>query len=93
MFLLSQIVLHVMYIESVICTLQHTLEQWQKVFWLSAVVSCGTYIFFQAFGTADIQAWNYPQQKIPVDLIQTLQPLKCKPNGTPVKESGEETED
>jgi len=82
-----------MYIESVICTSQHTLEQWQKVFWLSAVVSCGTYIFFQAFGTADIQAWNYPQQKIPVDLIQTLQPLNCKQNGTAVKDSGEEMED
>jgi hypothetical protein len=74
-------------------TSQHALEQWQKVFWLSAVVSCGTYIVFQAFGTAEIQAWNYPQQKIPVDLIQTLQPLNCKQNGTAVKDSGEETED
>jgi hypothetical protein len=63
------------------------------VFWLSAVVSCGTYIFFQAFGTAEIQAWNYPQQKIPVDLIQTLQPLTSKQNGIAVKDSGEETED
>jgi hypothetical protein len=82
-----------MYIESVICTSQHTLEQWQKVFWLSAVVSCGTYIFFQAFGTADIQAWNYPQQKIPVDIILSQQPLNCKQNGTAGKDDGEEAED
>ncbi|PNF40129.1 Sialin [Cryptotermes secundus] len=70
-----------------------TLEQWQQVFWLAAVISCGTYIFFQVFGTADIQVWNYPNQKIPVDLIQPLQPANCKQNGTAFKENGEAAED
>jgi hypothetical protein len=82
-----------MYIESVIWTSQYTLEQWQKVFWLSAVVSCGTYVFFQVFGTADIQAWNYPQQKIPDDIILSQQPLNCKQIGTAGKDDCEETED
>jgi hypothetical protein len=69
--------------------LQQTLEQWQQVFWLAAVVSCCTYVFFHVFGTADIQAWNYPNQKIPVDLIQ---PLHCKQNGRAFKENGEAAE-
>jgi hypothetical protein len=73
-------------------TLQQTLEQWQQVFWLAAIVSCGTYVFFQAFGTADIQAWNYPNKKEPVDLIQPLQPLHCKQNGTALKDNGESAE-
>jgi hypothetical protein len=75
-----------------ILTLQQSLEQWQQVFWLAAVVSCGTYIFFQAFGTADIQVWNYPNQKIPVDLIQPLQPVDCKQNGTVFKDNEEAAE-
>ncbi|XP_049801254.1 sialin-like isoform X1 [Schistocerca nitens] len=43
-----------------------TLENWRHVFWVSAVVSCTTYIMFQIFGTAEIQAWNYPDQKYPL---------------------------
>jgi hypothetical protein len=57
------------------------------------VLSCGTYIFFQAFGTADIQVWNYPQQKILEDIILSQQPQNCKKYGTAGKGNGEEIED
>nr|CAD7405287.1 unnamed protein product [Timema cristinae] len=63
----------------------HTLEQWRHVFWVAAVVACVTYISFQCFGTADIQAWNYPDQKAPV-------PLNVESDSTPLRrqEEGEE---
>jgi hypothetical protein len=43
-------------------------------------------------GTADIQVWNYPNQKIPVDLIEPLQPVNCKQNGTAFKDNDETVE-
>jgi hypothetical protein len=45
------------------------------------------------FGTADIQSWNYPDQKIPIDLIEPLQSVNCKQNGTAFKDNGEAAED
>ncbi|XP_069705488.1 sialin-like isoform X1 [Periplaneta americana] len=67
-----------------------TLENWQQVFWLAAAVSCGTYIFFQVFGTADIQAWNYPNRTFPVESLQPLQP--CKQNGEICKNNSDAAE-
>lgn len=40
-------------------------DAWNKVFAVTAIISCGTYIMYQIFGTADIQTWNYPDQKLP----------------------------
>nr|CAD7452132.1 unnamed protein product [Timema tahoe] len=59
-----------------------TLEQWRHVFWVAAVVACVTYISFQCFGTADIQAWNYPDQKVPV-------PLNVESDSTPLRRQEE----
>ncbi|XP_034938553.1 sialin [Chelonus insularis] len=42
-----------------------TLEAWRNVFGLTTCIACGTYIVYQIFGTADIQSWNYPDQKRP----------------------------
>ncbi|XP_018361366.1 PREDICTED: sialin-like isoform X3 [Trachymyrmex cornetzi] len=42
-----------------------SLDSWRRVFAVTAGVSCSTYIAYQIFGTADIQAWNYPDQKYP----------------------------
>uniref|UniRef100_A0A1B6CNY2 Major facilitator superfamily (MFS) profile domain-containing protein n=1 Tax=Clastoptera arizonana TaxID=38151 RepID=A0A1B6CNY2_9HEMI len=52
-----------------------SLEQWRKVFAVTSVIGVGTYFFFQFFGTAKVQAWNYPDGKIP---DEDLQPLKSK---------------
>ncbi|KYQ56878.1 Vesicular glutamate transporter 2, partial [Trachymyrmex zeteki] len=42
-----------------------SLDSWRRVFAVTAGVSCSTYIAYQIFGTAEIQAWNYPDQKYP----------------------------
>ncbi|XP_026473938.1 sialin-like [Ctenocephalides felis] len=41
------------------------LETWRHVFYVTSVIAICTYIFFQIFGTADIQPWNYPNCKVP----------------------------
>lgn len=35
------------------------------MFYVTSVIAICTYIFFQIFGTADIQPWNYPNCKVP----------------------------
>ncbi|KAL6435091.1 hypothetical protein ACFW04_005295 [Cataglyphis niger] len=52
-----------------------SLDAWRKVFAVTAGVSCSTYIAYQMFGTADIQAWNYPDQKYPQPIQEDSQPL------------------
>lgn len=52
-----------------------SLEQWRKVFAVTAVIGVGTYFFFQVFGTSKVQPWNYPDGKIP---DEDTQPLKSK---------------
>ncbi|XP_011637170.1 sialin [Pogonomyrmex barbatus] len=52
-----------------------SLDSWRRVFAVTAGVSCSTYIAYQIFGTADIQAWNYPDQKYPQSLQEDSQPL------------------
>lgn len=54
---------------------QTSLEQWRKVFGVTAVIGVGTYFFFQVFGTSKVQSWNYPDGKIP---DEDTQPLKSK---------------
>lgn len=39
---------------------QKDLTQWQYCFVLSSIVAIVTYVFFQMFGTAKTQSWNYP---------------------------------
>ncbi|GAB1861750.1 Vesicular glutamate transporter 2 [Camponotus japonicus] len=52
-----------------------SLDAWRNVFAVTAGVSCSTYIAYQIFGTADIQAWNYPDQKYPQSIQEDSQPL------------------
>ncbi|XP_063985289.1 sialin [Diachasmimorpha longicaudata] len=52
-----------------------TLTAWRQVFGLTSCIACGTYVIFQIFGTADIQPWNYPDQKIPQPMSDDDEPL------------------
>ncbi|CAH0548808.1 unnamed protein product [Brassicogethes aeneus] len=38
---------------------ENRIESWRTVFYLTGVIAVGTYVFFQIWGTADIQPWNY----------------------------------
>lgn len=40
-------------------------EQWLTNFWITSVVAISTYVIFHIYGTAEIQAWNYPQTRLP----------------------------
>ncbi|GLH13612.1 Uncharacterized protein GBIM_18146 [Gryllus bimaculatus] len=55
-----------------------TLEQWRQVFWTSFIVACVTYVAFQIFGTAEVQAWNYPDKKLPLSENDITEPLQEK---------------
>ncbi|XP_031842266.1 sialin isoform X1 [Nomia melanderi] len=65
------------------------LDAWRQVFGVSACVACGTYVVYQIFGTGDIQAWNYPDQKYPQSVQEDVQPLNESPrkNGKIMKMS------
>lgn len=66
-------------IEFILFFQQTSLEQWRKVFAVTAVIAVGTYFFYQAFGTADVQGWNFPDGRIPPAQIESdLRPLKAK---------------
>ncbi|XP_043661504.1 uncharacterized protein LOC122625474 isoform X3 [Drosophila teissieri] len=41
-----------------------SIEQWRRVFEVSAIISILTYLIYQLFGTAEIQTWN---KGLPVD--------------------------
>ncbi|XP_046435114.1 sialin [Neodiprion pinetum] len=56
-----------------------SLDAWRKVFGVAVCVSSGTYVVYQIFGTADIQAWNYPDQKYPQSVREDSQPLRESP--------------
>ncbi|XP_032686998.1 sialin-like isoform X1 [Odontomachus brunneus] len=56
-----------------------SLDAWRNVFAVTAGVSCITYIAYQIFGSADIQAWNYPDQKYPQSVQEDSQPLNESP--------------
>ncbi|XP_043479113.1 sialin-like [Leptopilina heterotoma] len=58
----------------------YSLDAWRTVFGVTAVIACGTYVVYQIFGTADIQAWNYPDQKFPPSVQEDWQPLKESPS-------------
>lgn len=45
------------------------------MFGLTACIACVTYIPYQLFATADIQAWNYPDQKLPQLVDDDAEPL------------------
>ncbi|XP_012259429.2 sialin [Athalia rosae] len=57
-----------------------SLDSWRQVFGLSACIACGTYVVYQIFGSADIQAWNYPDKKYPQSVREDSEPLKGSPN-------------
>ncbi|CAG9770171.1 unnamed protein product [Ceutorhynchus assimilis] len=38
---------------------EHLMSAWRTVFYVSCFVACSTYVFFQWWGTAEIQPWNY----------------------------------
>lgn len=63
-----------------------SLEQWRIVFAVTAIVSVSTYFMFQIYGTDEVQAWNYPDNKPPVqmhDYNDTSKPLRSAENGEP----------
>ncbi|KAG7199009.1 hypothetical protein KM043_013161 [Ampulex compressa] len=70
------------------------LDAWRKVFGVTACVACSTYVVYQIFGTADIQAWNYPDQKYPQSVQEDSQPLNESPrkNGKIVSSHSENSE-
>ncbi|XP_043661501.1 sialin isoform X2 [Drosophila teissieri] len=47
-----------------IVTQEDSIEQWRRVFEVSAIISILTYLIYQLFGTAEIQTWN---KGLPVD--------------------------
>ncbi|KAJ6641246.1 Sialin [Pseudolycoriella hygida] len=59
-----------------------SLDQWQSVFGLTAVISISTYIMFQIYGTSDIQAWNYPKAKPTDEEASKMLPPVSTPTGT-----------
>ncbi|XP_043493359.1 sialin isoform X1 [Polistes fuscatus] len=56
------------------------LDAWRKVFGVTTCVACSTYIVYQIFGTAEIQEWNYPDQKYPQSVQEDSQPLNESPS-------------
>ncbi|KPU79144.1 uncharacterized protein Dana_GF26894, isoform B [Drosophila ananassae] len=45
-----------------IVTREDSIDQWRKVFEISAIISILTYIVYQIFGTAEIQPWNQKKE-------------------------------
>ncbi|XP_060534236.1 sialin [Cylas formicarius] len=45
----------------------HLMSSWRMVFYVSCFVACITYVFFQIWGTGEIQPWNYAPGQV-VDL-------------------------
>ncbi|XP_050292841.1 sialin [Anthonomus grandis grandis] len=39
---------------------EHLITAWRKVFYITCAVACGTYVFYQMWGTGEIQPWNDP---------------------------------
>ncbi|XP_014246638.1 sialin isoform X2 [Cimex lectularius] len=68
-----------------------TLGQWRKVFGITSIVAVGTYFVYQAFGTSEVQSWNYPKETKQLPQIEQKEPLKS-PNGTTGKNSFDEEE-
>ncbi|KAH0568170.1 hypothetical protein KQX54_019283 [Cotesia glomerata] len=52
-----------------------TLDAWRNVFGLTSGIACGTYIVYQIFGTAEIQPWNYVDQKRSQPVDNDIEPL------------------
>lgn len=50
------------------------------MFGVTAVIAVGTYFFYQFFGTADVQSWNFPDGRIPPAQESDMRPLKAKKN-------------
>ena len=72
-----------------------SLEQWRIVFAITAIVSVSTYFVFQIYGTDEVQAWNYPDNKPPAQMIEfddMSQPLKSVENGDPLKNRSNHSE-
>lgn len=72
-----------------------SLSAWRNVFALAACIACATYVIYQICGTAEVQPWNYPQQKYPLaarDDDDDSEPLsnktKSKTNNTNKNKTG-----
>lgn len=39
-------------------------DQWKIAFITMAIIACSTYVMFHIYGTAEIQSWNFPPQKL-----------------------------
>ncbi|KAK0163900.1 hypothetical protein PV328_002585 [Microctonus aethiopoides] len=52
-----------------------TISAWRNVFGVTALISCGTYVVYQIWGTAEIQSWNYPDEKGGEPISDDVEPL------------------
>lgn len=50
-------------------------NQWQYVFITTSIIASVTYIMYQIYGTADVQPWNYPSQKLLPSSDQIIKPM------------------
>nr|XP_045602405.1 sialin-like [Procambarus clarkii] len=48
-----------------VMTPNNNLEEWQSVFWLTAIMYVSTWLVFVVFGSTDIQPWNYQEAERP----------------------------
>lgn len=58
---------------------QTDLDKWRIVFQVTSFIGIVTYLSFQLFGTAEVQKWNYPENKLPT---KTAQEEDLLPNNT-----------
>lgn len=74
-------------INGMIITDMTSASQWQYVFITTSIIACVTYIMYQIYGTADVQPWNYPPQKLLPISEQIVKPV-IRPAATVVSTNG-----
>lgn len=62
-------------INGMIVTDVHSISQWQYVFITTSIIACVTYVMYQIYGTAEVQSWNYPPQKLLPNSEQNPKPV------------------
>ncbi|KRF78174.1 uncharacterized protein Dvir_GJ26706, isoform A [Drosophila virilis] len=63
----------------IIRVLEDSIDQWRIVFEVSGIIAMVTYMFYQWFGTAQIQSWNIQQ---PIrNQLQETEKMFSKENG------------
>nr|XP_023012618.1 sialin [Leptinotarsa decemlineata] len=71
---------------------EHNMSAWKNVFYVTCFIAVSTYIFFQIWGTGDIQSWNYSNGPIIVPEQEVLMVEKSPKNGTKVVKNSMESD-